>query len=209
MSIRLRWLWRTIRRRRFSVRNLRSRQDGATTLEFSLLLLPFLFLTGAYLDVGMTMFQSIVMESAVQRVGREIRVGTTQSKYNETKATVTSSCPGCTVAQIEEKVIAEMIKYMKGQICVEAEPVGCDNISVDVRNYQDFATTNPPELALDANGIVTNAVFEPTGNKNVVVIRVVQPFSYVTGFMSVLGAQGSADVPYHLHTVLLHTEPFE
>jgi Flp pilus assembly protein TadG len=135
--------------RRISLRFVR-RDDGATLIEFAIVVFPFLALLFAILETALVFFAGQVLETAVTDASRLVMTGQAQ-KGNMNQAT------------------------FKNEICNRLFALfDCQTgIKVDVRTAANFGGANMGK-PLDANGNVdtSNFTWQPGSQGSIVVVRV-------------------------------------
>lgn len=105
----------------------RQKRDGATAVEFALVVFPFLFLLFAILEIGVIVTVNLVLENAVQDASRLVRTGQVAGK----------------------KMDADQFKTF---VCGHMGPFKGDcaaRTSIDVRDIPQFRTTPPPDPMSD------------------------------------------------------------
>ncbi len=114
-----------IKQRKLTARSVfdrfKSNENGATAVEFGLVAFPFFFLLTAIVEASIFFFAGQMLESAVDRVGRQIRTGQLASDTTQTQ--------------------------MKAAVCSEASVLfDCSVLLVDVKSAATFAGLgDPPE----------------------------------------------------------------
>ncbi len=135
--------------RRVSMRFVRN-SDGATVIEFAIVIFPFLALLFAILETALVFFAGQVLETAVTDASRLVMTGQAQ-KSNLTQA------------------------QFKTEICNRLYALfDCSSgIKVDVRTASSFGGTNMGK-PLDANGNMdtSNFTWQPGSQGSIVVVRV-------------------------------------
>lgn len=130
-------------------------ERGATAVEFALVAGPFLLLVFGIIELGLVLLVSLTLENAIIDVGRTIRTGQVQSASG-------------TAASFKTAVCAKM--SWLGANCNSA-------LSIDVRTYADYATTNASNL----NTIVpTTMAWNPGTAGSIVLIRAYYSWPLIT-----------------------------
>ncbi|MCF6322130.1 MAG: pilus assembly protein [Rhizobiaceae bacterium] len=97
----------------------KSNENGATAVEFALVAFPFFFLLTAIIEASLFFFAGQMLESAVDRVGRQVRTGQL----------------GITTTQ----------EQLKDAMCLEASLLfECSGLLVDVKLAATFADLGSP-----------------------------------------------------------------
>ena len=161
-------------------------ENGATTVEFALIALPFFALLFAILETGMAFFAANVLETAVTNSARLIRTGQAQTQ-------------GITAQTFKDSICSQLV-YM----------FNCSSgLYVDVETFASFAaiTLTPP---LDQNGNLkqNGYVYQAGHGGDIVVVRAY--YEWPT-FVTQLG-NNLADMPDGSHllvaTAAFRNEPF-
>ncbi|HVZ15035.1 MAG TPA: TadE/TadG family type IV pilus assembly protein [Bauldia sp.] len=130
-------------------RRLRRDQNGATTVEFALIAVPFFALLFAILETGMAFFAANVLETAVTNAARLIRTGQAQEA-------------GLDGATFKDKICDQLVLMFN-----------CSSgLYVDVETFTDFGsiTLAPP---VDENGDLKKDgyVYHAGHGSDIVVVR--------------------------------------
>ena len=145
---------------RFIKHRLRKSEDGATAIEFAILVMPFMMLLMGIFEIGAMLLVNYSMDDGIADAARMIRTGQVDKK-------------GITAAQFKEIACSKMhlVSDCTGKLYI------------DVRKFKDFASVNIPP-ALDEDGNLTGSVTKPsykTGKPmDVVVVRAYYKWKFVT-----------------------------
>lgn len=117
-------------------RRFRSNEEGVAAVEFGLVAFPFFFLLTAIIEASLFFFAGQMLESAVDRVGRQVRTGQLDSSTTQSQ--------------------------LKAAVCTEASLLfNCSGLLVDVKSAATFSGLgNPPAPdggALDPGDFVYDA----------------------------------------------------
>ena len=98
-------------------------EKGATAVEFGLVAFPFFFLLSAVIEASLFFFAGQMLESAVDRVGRQVRTGQLDASTTQAE--------------------------MKTAVCNEASLLfSCSTLMVDVKTAATFSGLgDPPEIS--------------------------------------------------------------
>ncbi len=97
----------------------RSNENGATAVEFALVAFPFFFLLTAIIEASLFFFAGQMLESAVDRVGRQVRTGQLDNTTTESQ--------------------------LKAVVCIEASLLfNCSGLLVDVKSAATFGDLGDP-----------------------------------------------------------------
>ena len=168
-------------------RRLIKQQDGATTVEFALVVAPFLAVLFAILETAIVFFAGQTLETANAESARLIMTGQAQTQ-------------GYTQASFKNAVCARIFALFNCQT----------GLYIDVKTYTTFAsisTSNP----IDSSGNLQTASFgyTPGGPGDIVVVRLM--YQWPT-YVSLLGLNGLSNLSGNkrliMSTVAFRNEPY-
>ncbi len=124
-------------------------EDGASTVEFAMVITPFLALLFAIMETAVVFLANQTLETAVADSARLIMTGQAQKQKFDQQAFKTALC---------SRIYALF---------------DCENgIMIDVRTAKSFSTANMSR-PIDNNGnLVNNFTYDPGGAGDIVVVRV-------------------------------------
>jgi Flp pilus assembly protein TadG len=146
------------------IRRFRRNQDGATAVEFAMLVTPFLALLLAILETALMFWTSQILEDAVTQASRPVLTGQALTAYpaaNGAGANTTA---------------------FRNAVCAQASAlVDCTKVTIDVRSYASFSGaqsgssgSNPVSGGtLNTNGFG----YTQTGPGQIVVVRAVLEYN--------------------------------
>jgi Flp pilus assembly protein TadG len=160
-------------------------QDGATAVEFGIVVLPFLALMFAILETALVFFANQTMETAVADASRLIMTG--QAKAG-----------GFDKDKFKDEICKRLVAMFdcKG------------GIEVDVQTYANFvsASTSKP---LDADGkLKTNFVFQPGCPGDIVVVRAMYLWPVYISLLGFNLSDMSGNKRLLLATAAFRNEPY-
>ncbi len=131
------------------LRRLRSDTEGATAVEFAMVIGPFLALLFGIIAVGLFFFTTFSLENAVDQASRVIRTGQAQQA-------------GMTAQQFKEKVC----EFVPGHIDCNGK------IQVNVKSFANSADIQPNDMpkCLNNDGTMKNSADYIPGGSSVVVL---------------------------------------
>lgn len=136
-----------------------------TTLELSLLALPFFTIFFAIIETGYVFFLAILLEGATADAARQIRTGVVQEA-------------GSPLARFQEILCDRLFGMIP---CPQA-------LVIDVRNYSRFEDANPPAMPATQQG----STFVAGNPGDVIVVRVSYSWHFITPFLDqALGDDGA------------------
>ncbi len=141
-------------------------KKGATAVEFALVAAPFLALLVALFETALVFFAGRVLDEVTEEASRYILTGQAQTS-NMTQAQFANYI--CTSTNTAALVSALF---------------NCNNLMVNVENYNDFASANTttPTLTFNNNGQVSNTwSYSPGTPGNIVVVQVMYQWPIVLG----------------------------
>lgn len=147
------------------VRRLGRRTDGATVVEFAIVVFPFLAILFAIIEVALVFFAGQVLETATADSARLIMTGQAQNAKMD-------------AAKFKDDVCGRLHALFDCE----------DGVHIDVRNYSDFEgglALNPPSYDMDAEtlDLVNFQEFAPGKQGDIVVVRIVYEWPTFVRFL--------------------------
>ncbi len=173
------WSIRLLRRHWKKLQALSRERDGVAAIEFSMIAIPFFIFLLAILETGYIFLLSILLEGATADGARQVRTGV-----------VTAATP----AAFQNLVCTNMYGM-----------IDCGNFIYDVRNFTNFADITPE--AVPANQ--ASATFAPGDPGDVVVVRVMYSWNFITPFLENLLGVDAYGTRHLVSSVAFRNEPFE
>lgn len=173
----------------------RRSQDGATAVEFALVITPFLALLLAIIETALMFWTNQILEDAVTQASRTLLTGQSLTTYP-----ATASASANTTA-------------FKNAVCANAPAlVDCSKVTIDVRSYASFSgaqagttSSNPVSGgALNTTGFGYNQ----TGPGQIVVVRAVLEYKLLFTQWSTALANIGAGKRALVASTTFKTEPF-
>ena len=147
-------------RRRGLIRRFRRDQDGATAVEFALVITPFLALLLAIIETALMFWTNQILEDAVTQASRQLLTGQSLAAYPATAGAA-----------------ANTTKF-RDAVCANAPAlVDCGKVQIDVRSYASFSGAQAGTSGANpvSGGALNTAGFRynQTGPGQIVVVRAV------------------------------------
>jgi Flp pilus assembly protein TadG len=161
-------------------------QDGATTVEFAMVITPFLALLLAIFETAIIFFASQTLETAVADSSRLIMTGQAQlGGYDQVK--------------FKQSVCSKILAMFD-----------CTNgVYVDVKKYTAFAQAGSGK-PLDANGnLVNNFTYQPGGPGDIIVVRVMYQWPVYVSLLGFNMADMAGNKRLLLATSAFRNEPYQ
>jgi len=137
-------------------------RSGSTAVEFAMLAMPFLGLLFGIIELGMIYLISTTLDNATTDAARQIRTGQLQT------------AGGATSISFATLVCNEMTWL--GSNCSA-------NLSVDVRTFTTFSSTNVPEPIANGKFTSSSLLFQMGNSGDIVLVRTFYPWTLVTPFL--------------------------
>jgi Flp pilus assembly protein TadG len=170
------------------MRSLCRRDDGSVAVEFALLSVPFVVCLMAIVETSLMYAASIVLEGSAAGAGRVIRTGQAQQS-------------------------GDPQELFEAELCVRvSRMIPCDDIKYEVITIEDgaFASVEDYEPQFDENGEFVPQGFAPGESNDVVLIRAVYSYSYITPFMNlIITGMSQAKKITLMSTTVIKNEPYE
>lgn len=131
-------------------------RQGSTAVEFGLLALPFLFIVFATLEIALLFMGELSLDSAVDRVGREVRTGQLDTD-------------DMTADKFRKRICDNMTGLLD-----------CAKLKIDLRAYSAYGDIDP---AAPANGDYSSFKFERGGPGKIMALRVYYAWPVFTDIM--------------------------
>ncbi|MGB4106510.1 MAG: TadE/TadG family type IV pilus assembly protein [Alphaproteobacteria bacterium] len=161
------------------------KNEGTTAIEFSFLMIPYMFLTLAIIEISMMYAAAALLEGATGSAARLIRTGQLQQS---------------------EEAPEELFRQ---SICNYATVlINCDEVIIEVRQMESFSDYEDMEPQYDEEGNLVPGEFEAGGSSDRVLIRTAYRYPMITPFIGPLLA-GPGGTRLFVSTIVLQTEPYE
>lgn len=157
-------------------------------IEFSLVCLPFIYMTIAIIELCIFFASANTLEFAINSAARSIRTGQLQTNN-----------PG----NMQQAFMTDLCSRLLGLI-------DCSKIDLEVMPMPDSQFTSAPTYApvYDAQGRLVSRGFDPGTSGNVVLLRVAYRYPLWTPlFSNLFSTQPDHTIPL-LSTVVLQNEPY-
>jgi Flp pilus assembly protein TadG len=123
-------------------------RDGATVVEFSIVIFPFLAIMFAIIEIGLVFFAGQVLETATADSARRIMTGEVQNSKMDVAA-------------------------FKADVCARLQALfNCEAVYIDVKKYNTFSAAEIPQPVKDNELDVDGFGYEPGVQGDIVVVRV-------------------------------------
>ena len=161
--------------------------DGTTTVEFALLVAPFLALIFAIIETAIVFFAGQVLETANADSARLIMTGQAQSA-------------SYTATQFKNAVCGKIYGLFN---CA-------GGLYVDVKTYTTFSNINNSQLPVDANGNLQtgNFGYQPGGPGDIVVVRLMYQWPVYVSLLGLNLSDLSGSKRLIMSTVAFRNEPY-
>lgn len=161
------------------------KNEGTTAIEFSFLMIPYMFLTLAIIEISMMYAAAALLEGATGSAARLIRTGQLQ--------------------QAEE----DPEELFRQAVCNYATVlINCDEVILEVREMESFGDYDEMEPEYDEEGNLVPGAFDAGGSSARVLVRSAYRYPMITPFIGPLLA-GPGGTRLFVSTVVLQTEPYE
>lgn len=172
-------------------RRLRRQRRGVVAVEFALLAPIFFILLMGTLETALMYGASIVVDGAVNDSARSIRTGQAQLS-------------GDPISTFRNRLCNSLVAF-----------VTCGDLTFDVRTFADFSsitltiTLDENGDPVDENGDLIVETFNPGGAGDIVMVRVVYIWDFITPLIGQLYNPGGANSVMLVSSTVFRTEPFE
>ncbi len=129
-------------------RRLVRRRDGTTVVEFAIVIVPFLAIMFAIIEIALVFYAGQVLETATADSARRIMTGEVQNAKMD-------------VAAFKVDVCSRLYSLFD-----------CDAVHIDVKKYDTFSAATIPQPVKDNELDVEGFVFQPGVQGDIVVVRI-------------------------------------
>lgn len=163
-------------------------KEGTTAIEFSLLAIPYVFLTVGIIEMAMMFTTASMLEAATGSAARMIRTGQIQQATNDP---------------------ATQQNMFRDAFCEFAVLVNCSQVQLEVINIGDFSSFGDFAPSFDGDGNMVSQGFDSGGVSDVILIRVAYRYTLMTPFIGNLLGESGTNSRLFVSTVVLQNEPYE
>jgi Flp pilus assembly protein TadG len=165
-------------------RRLSKAEGGNVLIEFALLAPVFFMLVMGLVEFVLFQYRTYALNHVVYEAARNLQTG-------------------------EVQAAGDMQAAFEDEVCnAAAVLLDCEEISFDVRSFDDLDDVTYPPVTFDEDGLPTNFVFEPGGANKYSVVRAALPHQFITPFMDQLFRMGP-DMPAIVNSyVIVKNEPW-
>lgn len=162
------------------------RKDGGAAVEFSLLAIPYIFLSIGIIELSIMYAAGSMVEGATGSAARLIRTG-----------------------QIQQATGADPESMFRDSLCGYASAlVDCNNVQIEVQTVSNFSDIGDLNPNFDEDGAFISSGFNAGGVNDRVLIRAVYSYPMMTPFIGPL-LTGADNTRTFISHVVLQTEPYE
>lgn len=160
--------------------------DGTTAIEFSLMAIPYLFLSLGIIELSVMYASASLLEGATGSAARMIRTG-----------------------QIQQTTGEDPEDLFRDAMCDYATVlINCNDMDIEVQKMASFTDFDSMAPEIDADGNIVSQGFDAGGSGDRVLIRVAYRYEMMTPFVGALLA-GPDNSRLFMSTVVLQTEPYD
>lgn len=160
-------------------------KEGTTAIEFSLMAIPYIFLTLGIIELSIMYASASLLEGATSSAARLIRTGQIQqSGANPEDAFRTAMCDYATVL------------------------INCNDIVIESIPLTSFTDYNSMQPQYDEDGNMVSQGFNAGGSNDKILIRVAYRYTMMTPFIGTLLA-GPTNSRLFMSTIVLQSEPYQ
>lgn len=160
-------------------------KNGTTAIEFSLLSIPFVFLTIGIIELSIMYAAASLLEGATGSASRLIRTGQVQ------------------------QTTADPLEMFENELCNFTRAiVNCAEIEFEVIVLDDFTDASGFPATVDENGDFLSSGVDFGGVSDKILVRAAYRYQMMTPFIGPLLA-GADNSRLFVSTIVLQTEPYE
>ena len=161
------------------------RKEGTTAIEFSLLAIPYLFVSLGIIELSIMYASASLLEGATGSAARQVRTGQLQQALGDPATNFRDSI--CSYATIL---------------------IDCNDVEIEVipmDTYADFDSFAP---VYDGDGNLVSQGFDAGGSDEIILIRTAYRYEMMTPVIGRLLA-GADNSRLFMSTLVLQTEPYD
>lgn len=167
------------------IQNWKEAQSGAATIEFALLVFPFLLVLLAIIELGFMFAASVILEGSTHAAARVVRTGQVQGA-------------------------ADPVTFFQDAICNEIGGlITCNDIVHEVIPVPDGSFASAGAAEFDADGNMVSRGFDPGGVSDVVVVRASYLYEFATPLLGMLLSPRGDNAVLLMSTVTIRNEPYD
>ncbi|MEZ5919362.1 MAG: TadE/TadG family type IV pilus assembly protein [Alphaproteobacteria bacterium] len=162
------------------------KEDGTTSIEFSMLFIPYLMLSLGIIELSIMYASASLLEGATGSAARLIRTGQIQ----------------------QETTIAPEDMFRNALCDYTTALISCGDIVVEVVPLNSFNDYAAAPAVFDEDGNMVPQGFDAGGSNDRILVRVAYRYTMMTPFIGHLLA-GPDNSRLFMSTIVLQTEPYE
>lgn len=160
--------------------------EGTTAIEFSLLAIPYVFISIGIIELSLMYATATLLEGAVNGAARMIRTG-----------------------QLQQSMSVDPAQVFRDEVCRRTVSIiPCGDIEIEALTMGTFGDYDSMLPQYDANGDMQSQGFNIGDSNDRVLVRASFRYSMMTPFVGPLLA-GSSNSFLFMSTIVLQTEPYE
>lgn len=164
----------------------RKSEDGSTAIEFSLLFIPYLFLTLGIIELSLMYTSATLLDGATSSASRMIRTGQVQQSGSDNPE-----------------------QLFRDAICAYATVlINCNEVLIEVIPMDSYADFDGMAPQFDGDGNFVPQGFDAGASNGRVLIRTVYTYSMFTPLVGPL-LNGPDNQRTFISTIVLQSEPYE
>ena len=148
-------------------------RDGAVAVVYAFLLLPFLTLIFAVLEVALAFLATASLDTAVEKATRRIRTGTFQASYN----TMSQSAQQTELVNLICKEVTWLTSNCRTRLTIDVR-------TLPGGSWRTVSSRPGPWDPVNATFNPSGACFAPSGPQDVVLVRAFYKWPILTPFLN-------------------------
>lgn len=162
------------------------KEEGSVAVEFSLLVVPFVFLIIGIMEICLMFASNSVLDGATQEAARMVRTGQIQQARGNPE------------------------EMFSDRLCEKASVlIDCGKLQYEVIEMPRFADFGGFPPSFDEDGNLEPQGFGPGGVNSVNLVRVIYRHKLATPLIAQFLADGPGNTRLMISTVVLQTEPYD
>ncbi len=168
------------------LRQFMQKKDGSTAIEFAMIAVPFTFILIGIIELSLYFATTSLLHGAAEEAARLVRTGQVQQAAGDPQ-------------QMFEDALCDHAAVF----------ISCGDIKYEVITLDDFSDFSNYPVQYDANGDLIYNGFTAGGVNDVVLIRAMYRYNFMTPLLGPILGEGSSNSRLILSTIVLQTEPYD
>ncbi|MCD8566367.1 MAG: pilus assembly protein [Alphaproteobacteria bacterium] len=158
-------------------------------IEFAIVAIPFIYMLVAIIELSLMFTSAALLESATSAAARQIRTGAIQQ----------AAADNAGQEALFRQAFCNNITAL----------IDCNAVQIEAADIGDFSSYNNYLPQYDEDGNFTPQGFNAGEESDVVLIRTVYRYAFMTPFIGQFLGEGGSGMRTFMSTIVLQTEPYK